>query len=69
MVEKKMENGSILLAPKIRHISALLDGVASTTDGIQKEAVNQVASMGIRIQTSASSLDQFVCLRNLTHQL
>ena len=35
---EKMENGSILLAPQMRHILALLDSVASAADGIQKEA-------------------------------
>ena len=37
-MEKKMENGSILLAPQMRHILVLLDSVASAADGIQKEA-------------------------------
>ena len=63
-----MENGSILLAPQMRHILASLDSVASPADGIQKEAQNQVASVGIRPQTSASSLDQLVCPGDLTHQ-
>ena len=34
----KKENGSILLAPQMRHILASLDSVASTADVIQKEA-------------------------------
>ena len=34
----KMENGSISLAPQMRHILASLDSVASAADGIQKEA-------------------------------
>ena len=38
VMEKKIENGSILLAPQMRHILALLDSVASAADGIQKEA-------------------------------
>ena len=63
-----MENGSIPLAPKMRHILASLDSVASTADGIQKEAQKQVASVGIRNQTSASSLDQLVCPGSLTQQ-
>ena len=33
-----MENDSILLAPQMRHILALLDSVASAAYGIQKEA-------------------------------
>ena len=33
----EMENGSILLAPEMRHILASLDSVASAADGIQKE--------------------------------
>ena len=37
----KMENGSILLAPQMRHILASLDSVASAADGIQKEALNK----------------------------
>ena len=56
-----MENVSILLDPQMRHILPSLNSVASTADGIQKESKNQVASMGIRIQNSASSLDQLVC--------
>ena len=67
-MEKKLKNGSILLAPHMRHILASLDSVASAADGIQKEALNQVASVGIRTQTLASSLDQLVCLGDLTHQ-
>ena len=34
----KLENGSILLVPQMKHISASLDSVASAADGIQKEA-------------------------------
>ena len=34
----KIENGSILLAPQMRHILASLDSVASAADGIQKES-------------------------------
>ena len=34
----EMENGSILLAPQMRHILALLNSVASAADGIQKDA-------------------------------
>ena len=34
----KMENGSISIAFQMRHILALLDSVASTADGIKKEA-------------------------------
>ena len=34
---EKMENGSILLAPQMRHILASLDSVASAADRIQKE--------------------------------
>ena len=34
----EMENGSILLAPQMRHILASLNSVASAADGIQKEA-------------------------------
>ena len=63
-----MENGSILLALQVRHILASLDSVASAADRIQKEAYNQVASLGIRTQTSAGSLDQLVCPGDLTHQ-
>ena len=62
------KNGSILLAPKMRHILSSLDSVVSAADGIQKEAENQVASVGIRTQTSASSLDQLVCPGDLNHQ-
>ena len=36
--EKKMENGSIFLAPLMRHILASLNSVAYAADGIQKEA-------------------------------
>ena len=36
--KKKMENGSILLAPQMRHILASLDSVASAAERIQKEA-------------------------------
>ena len=50
------------------HIFASLDSVASAADGIQQEAYNQVASMGIRTQTSANSLDQLVCPVDLIHQ-
>ena len=46
---------------KWRHILALLNSVASAADGIQKEAKNQVASVGIRTQTLTSSLDQVIC--------
>ena len=34
----EMENGSILLAPQMRHILASLDSVASAAERIQKEA-------------------------------
>ena len=63
-----MENSSILLAPQMRHILASLNSVASAADGIQKEALNQVVSMGIWTQTSASGLDQLVCPGDLTQQ-
>ena len=61
-----MENGIILSAPQMRHILASLDNVAA--DGIQKKSLKQVASVGIRAQTSASSLDQLVCPGDLIHQ-
>ena len=61
-----MEHGSILSAPQMRHILASLNSVASAADGIQKEALNQAASVGIRTQTSASSLDQLVFPGDLT---
>ena len=38
MENGKMENGSILLAPQMRHILASLDSVASAAERIQKEA-------------------------------
>ena len=38
MEMEKMENGSILLAPQMRHILASLDSVASAAERIQKEA-------------------------------
>ena len=62
-----MENGSILLAPQMRHILASLDSVTQLK-GSRKRLKNQVASMGIQTQTSASSLDQLVCPGDLIHQ-
>ena len=38
IVENGSGNGSILLAPQMRHILASLDSVASAADRIQKEA-------------------------------
>ena len=64
-----MENGSILLAPQMRHILVSLDSLSSEADVIQKEAKNQVAYVGIWTQTSASSLDQLVCSGDLTSVL
>ena len=52
----KKENGSILLAPQMRHILASLDSVASAADGIQKEVLNHVASVGIRTQSLSSKI-------------
>ena len=36
--KKKKENGSMFLAPQMRHILASLNSVAFAADGIQKEA-------------------------------
>ena len=36
--KKQPKNGSVLLAPQMRHILVSLDSVASAADGIQKEA-------------------------------
>ena len=63
---EKKESGSILLAPQMRHISVLLDSVAWWDP---ERGIEQDASVGIRTKTSASSLDQLVCLGDLTHQL
>ena len=41
-----MENGSILLAPQMRHILASLDSVASAADRILKEAYNKLPPWG-----------------------
>ena len=38
MMIEKMEDGSISLAPQMRHILASLNFVAYVADGIQKEA-------------------------------
>ena len=64
----QLDKGSMLLADQIGLILAPLDSVASAADRIQKEALKQVASMGIQTQTSASNLDQLVCLGELIYQ-
>ena len=46
ITEIVMENSSILLAPKSRHILASLDSVASSADGIQKEAKTKLPPWG-----------------------
>ena len=63
-------NGSTLLAPQMGLILASLtrlNSVVSAADRIQR-GLKLVASVGIRTQTSARSLDQIVCPRDLTHQ-
>ena len=42
IIEYGMEYGSILLTPKMRHILASLDSVASAAERIQKEALNML---------------------------
>ena len=42
----KMENGSILLAPQMRHIFVLLDSVASAVQGTKKEAYKKLPPWG-----------------------
>ena len=60
-MENEKKNGSIFLVTRMRNILASLDSVASAAE-------NQVASVVIPTQTSASSRDKLVCPGDLTQQ-
>ena len=47
MENLEMENGSISLAPQMRHILASLDSVASAADRIQKGAITKLPPWGL----------------------